>query len=484
MIKLLKDKNKLFLLFILLIAALLRLYKISGYMEFLGDQGRDVIIVHKFLTNGDLMFIGPQTSIGNMYLGPWYYYLIAPFLLLFNFSPVGPAVMAALLGVVTVWLAYKAAKEWFNERVGLITALFLALSPVVIYYSIFSWNPNIMPFFSLVSVWLTWRIWQKREYKKLPWLGISLAMILNSHYLGLLIFPPILFFCFLGFLRVKKDRQIKKQFILHTLYFILLFLVLMSPLLLFDLKHSFVNYNAFYKFFYDRQTTVNLKWYKGFLELPKVVNQLFANFIIKKDSWSAANIFLPVLIVAALLLRKNKTFLFLLAFLVFGLLGLSNYKQHVYAHYFLFLYPFAAIIFGVIVDKLRLFAVPIIFLAVWLMISNWHGWRPANKQMEQSKNIVSFILKESKGEKFSLALIAEQNYDPPYRYFLELQRAFLVDLHEELPEQLFVICEPWGKVNCNPIGHPLWEIAAFGWAEVDQKWEVDGRRVFRLLHNK
>jgi len=86
---------------IVLLAAFFRLYRVSEYMTFLGDEGRDVIIVRRLLTNFDPILIGPGTSIGNMYLGPIYYYLMAPFLLLANFSPVGPAVFIALLGVAT-----------------------------------------------------------------------------------------------------------------------------------------------------------------------------------------------------------------------------------------------------------------------------------------------------------------------------------------------------------------------------------------------
>ena len=75
-------------------------------MEFLGDQGRDVLVIRNFFKHKDLFFIGPQTSIGNMYLGPYYYYLIAPALLLANFNPVGPAVFIALFGIATTYLIF------------------------------------------------------------------------------------------------------------------------------------------------------------------------------------------------------------------------------------------------------------------------------------------------------------------------------------------------------------------------------------------
>ena len=475
---------------ILLLAAFLRFYKLPSYMEFLGDQGRDVVVVRRFLTKGDLMFIGPQTSIGNMYLGPWYYYLIAPFLLLFNFSPVGPAALVAFLGIVTVWLVYKVGKEWFGEKAGLMAALFTAVSPVLTYYSIFSWNPNIMPFFGLWSIWLTWRIWQREEYKKFLLLAVSLTMVLNSHYLGLLLFPPILFFYFLGFLKTRKNQQIKKQFLRHTLYFILLFLFLMSPLLLFDLKHSLSNYNAIYKFFSDRQATVNLKWYKGLFNLPVIFNQLLTNFLLRKDFWQWSYLFLPLFVIGAFVFKKNKQFLFLLTFLIFGLLGLANYKQHIYAHYFLFLYPLVSLALGAVLNKLterksRFFiAAGFCILSVCLMILNWHGFREPNNQMKNVREITDFILQNSESRDFAFALIAERNYDPPYRYFFDLKKAPVVDLHKGLPSQLFVVCEPWGKVNCDPVGHPLWEIAAFGWARISGEWQINGVKVFRLIHTK
>src|SRR3990167_11025306 len=95
-----KNKKELVVIgLILLIGAFFRLYKISSYMTFLGDEGRDVIIVRRIFTELHPPLIGPGTSVGGMYLGPLYYYLMAIPLLIAGFSPVGPAVMVALLGV-------------------------------------------------------------------------------------------------------------------------------------------------------------------------------------------------------------------------------------------------------------------------------------------------------------------------------------------------------------------------------------------------
>ena len=56
------------------------------------------------------------------------------------------------------------------------------------------------------------------------------------------------------------------------------------------------------------------------------------------------------------------------------------------------------------------------------------------------------------------------------------------NLPEKLAEQLFVVCEPF-QVDCNPINNPEWAVAAFGWAKIDNQWEINGIKIFKLIHN-
>src|SRR3990172_6565231 len=99
------------LIAILLLAAFFRLYRIGDYLNFLGDEGRDVMVVRHIL-QGDLTFLGPRSSAGDFYLGPIYYYLMAPLLWLSNFHPVGPAIMIALFSIATVYLIYKIGSKF------------------------------------------------------------------------------------------------------------------------------------------------------------------------------------------------------------------------------------------------------------------------------------------------------------------------------------------------------------------------------------
>jgi len=104
--------------------------------------------------------------------------------------------------------------------------------------------------------------------------------------------------------------------------------------------------------------------------------------------------------------------------------------------------------------------------------------------MATTQAITDSIIENSRGEAFNFALLAKQNYDPGYKYFFYENKAPLYEIKDQLTEQLFVVCEPHKDINCDPINHPEWAIAAFGWSKIDSQWEINGIQVYRLLHAK
>ena len=227
----------------LLLALFLRLYRIDEYMTFLGDEGRDARVLRDLL-QGNLVFIGPQTSIGNMYLGPLYYYLTAPALFLSRLNPVGPAIMVAFLSVLTIYLTYLIAKKWFGLKVAFLSLILFTISPVAIIYSRSSWNPNPMPLFSLLFVYSLHQAIIKGKFKYFFAGSIALAFALQMHYLGLLLIPVALFWIGLLYITIKNKHKYLLELRIYLLRSFLVFVVLMSPLVFFDLKHNFANFNA------------------------------------------------------------------------------------------------------------------------------------------------------------------------------------------------------------------------------------------------
>ncbi len=461
-------------------------------MEFLGDQGRDVFIIRDLFRHGNLFFIGPQTSIGNMYLGPWFYYLIAPSLLLSNFNPIGPAIFIALINIATIFLIYFVAKKWFSPSVAKIAAFLFAISPVVIKYSNFIWNPNIMPFFALLFIYFFFQGIFTQKYRYFIFASLSFIMVLNSHYLGLALLPLPGIYWFLELIRFlkKKSKQLK-PFLINTLLAFFIFFLSLIPQILFDLKHQGQNINALISFFTYRETTVNIKAYKAIPELPAIFNQINTDLISGRDNRVGMMISIIFAILIGLFLIKNyqtKTkspyFWIISGWYFLGLIALALYKQHVYAHYFAFLFPAVFILIAFLIDKFKFIGIPLLFIITYFSLINNPLRNNPNHQMSTVKQISSSIIEKSNGENYNFALLAKQNYDPPYKYFLTMtDETKLSSLHQEVTKQLFVVCEPF-QIDCNPINNPEWGIAAFGWAKIDAQWEIDGIKIFRLIHTQ
>ena len=492
-----------FLGVILLVAAVLRLYKISDYMTFLGDEGRDAIIVRRLLVDADLILIGPGTSIGNMYLGPLYYYMIAIPLLLANFSPVGPAVFIALLGVATVFGVYYVGREWFGKYAGLTASFLYSLSSVVIIYSRSSWNPNIMPAFALLVVYSLWRIWQKREWKWLILLGTSFAFMLQSHYLGLLLAPTIGLFWIITFFEIRKTKLEIKNFVKYSLMGLGIFIFLMSPLVIFDARHGWNNFSSIKKFFAERQETVSARPWNALPKFIPLSEKITTRLVTGKDEGAGVNatliISLGVFWLTFFALKKRgqevnkKALLLIFSWLGFALLGLGLYKQEIYDHYFGFFFAAPFLLVGAVLGYInskgsigKIISIVALLVLIELGIKDNPLIYPPNHQLARTREVAGKIRDEVGEDKFNLAVIAERNYEDAYQYFLEAWDTKVSDLDpqnydETVGKYLFVVCE-LPKAKCDPTHNPKAQVANFGWSKIEAEWEVGGVILYKLAH--
>lgn len=505
------------LLFVLLIGGFLRLYRISEYMTFLGDEGRDAIVVRRLLVNFDPILIGPGTSIGNMYLGPLYYYFMAPWMLLFGLSPVGASIGVALLGVATIFLIWILAREWFGSMYAILASFLYAISPIVITYNRSSWNPNIMPFFALLCVYGMWRVWKNKEFLWLLIVGVSYAFVLQSHYLGLILLPILGMVWVATLLKLTRSKTKKfgdwklkiGSFSTKSIFALLVFLFLMSPLVIFDARHGWNNFNAIQTFFGERETTLSIKPWSSFYKLPEVGTEIitrllggtnlevgvFLSYLLSIGFFLYALQILIKLIKKSVLTTEEQGIFVLIIWAFIGVLGLAAYKQHIYDHYFGFLFPLPFLLFVGLSKKLisaskffGVFVVGLLTLAIILASFESSPLRyPPNRQYQRTEAIAKKVYDESREMPFNFGLIAERNYDDAYQFFLELWGAPMVEINPLMAEititdQLFVICEN-EKSTCNPTTNPKAEIANFGWSKIEEEWMVEGVVIYKLVHN-
>ncbi len=493
------------LIIILLLAAFLRLYKIEGYMTFLGDEGRDVLVVKRMIVDRKWTLLGPTASVGGFFLGPIYYYFMLPFLWLFRLNPVGPAIMVALFGVATVYLIYHVAKEFFDKTAGLIAATLYALSPLVIAYSRSSWNPNLVPFFALLYIYSLYKAVKTNRFQWWFLAGVCIGIGLQLHYLfTFLIVTGVVFL-----LLAKKGLSYLKLWGAKLLGVIIGW----SPFIVFELRHRFPNTKTLYQFIFHGKETglVEMKFQE---RLGEIVFRLFSRLVFyfppseqyylhPKNllfAWRAViilTIFASLTILIKQIIKAKKTeCLLLMVWFVFGIGLFLFYRKAVYDYYLGIMFPLPFLLTANFISFLwqrKIFRFFAVLFFSGLVILNWYGRpfkSPPNRQLEQAKKIAEIIFEKAGKEPMNFALITGQNSDHTYRYFLEIwgNKPVVIENFESDPErktvtdQLLVVCE---VVECKPLGHPLWEVAGFGRAEIVGQWEGPvGIKVMRLEHWK
>ncbi len=471
------------LLLTLLLAAFLRLYRIRDYLTFLGDEGRDVRVVRDLITQGNLVFIGPQTSVGNMYLGPLYYYMMAPALFLSRFDPVGPAIMVALIGVATVGLIWYITRKYFGFWSASLAAFLYAISPVALIYSRSSWNPNPMPFFALLAVWLGFEAWHLKKTRYFVYSFVFLAASIQMHYLGLLLIPVIGIIWLLSLSQEKFSLKFKK----HSVLGIALFLLMMSPLVLFDLKHNYLNLRAILDLVFGRHSAfVSTGHTPGPVSVLKLIS---TDLLLAKQPFGSSNLLLILPIIFAIVRNWKLHFTKVLSlWVLIGFIGLSFYKNEIYIHYLGFLFPAIFILFGTSISSLlklknplfMIMAISITMAITFFSLINTPFKNEPNRQLWRTEKVADIIVRESKGLPFNFGLIAKNNYDESYRYFLENKKANIVRGEDKVVDQLFVVCE--NGDSCHPEGDPQWQVAVFGIARIDWFEQVDSIKIYRLVH--
>ncbi len=495
---------------ILAVASFLRLYRISDYMTFLGDEGRDVLTA-KGILEGNFTLLGPRASAGDFFTGPIYYYLIAPFLWLFKLDPVGPAVLIALIGIATVFLIYKVAKEFFNEKAAIFAAALYAVSPLVVSYSRSSWNPNPMPFVSLLTLYLTYKAVFNPSFKKYLLIGLLLGIAMQLHYISTFLAIIVSLFILLG--NIYKKTNFKTILIPYG-EIMIGFLIGFSPFLAFEARHGFPNTRTIFNFIFGNlSSTPPYMGNMPFIEIVKdVFFRLFGRLVTRFPpveqletidprtvlSWQVLTMLLAVLSLVFLFRMKNKLArILLLNWLFFGIFLFGFYKKPIHDHYFGFMFPLSFLLVGnflseFYISKIKLLKPASAIIFIVLLGFNLYGlpfrYEP-NRQKDQAKKISEFVLSKTDDKPFNFALITPGNSDYAYRFYFEVlgKAPVRIDNPANDPQkktvtnQLLIVCE---DTACKPLGHPLFEVSNFGRAEIVGEWNVSVVKVYKLVHYK
>ena len=446
----------------------------------MGDQGRDAIIVKRIISLEHFPAIGAPTSIGQVYLGPFYYYFIAPWLLFFNYQPIGLAFGVALFSSLYLLINYFVVRELFDKRVALISTIFLSFSSVLIDFSRFSWNPNLLPLFTLLTVYFVIKSLKTNKWYYFALSGAFISFCIQLHYLSLFLLPPIGIIYIIDLFKYRKHAIGK---LVNWLIGLFSFIIFSSPLIIFDLRHDFLNSKLFLALFQSSGTSFLTK-INSLFDSFYYLNLYSFNINLNKFFVYLLLFFLTIILFTLIKKKSNlKTFIFIF---LLTILGMSLYSGPKHPHYFVILYP----LYYIIISNFLVFSKEIgwekyltIIFVIGFIFLNFQKYpyfiNPPNNQISFAKKIAQKISDNITKKKFTVTALPEKYSDSTYRYFLEVwgKRAIEKDSLNKADE-LFVVCEK----KCDLIiGNPMWDIAYFAPNKIIGEWTVEGVKIYKLI---
>lgn len=226
--EILKRKSKIILIIVLFLSAFLRFYDLGKNPPSVDwDEAAIGYNAYSILKTGRDEYgkLLPLTFRSfDDFKPPLYEYLTVPSVAVFGLNEFSVRFPSAFLGVLTVLFTYLLVKELFkNEKLSLLTAFFLAVSPWHLQFSSIAFEANGALFFIVSGAFLFTRGVNKNPKLLIP---ASLFLILSAYtYHSARIFTPLLI---LGLIVLYRQPLLKEK--KYSFPAFLLMLILALPL--------------------------------------------------------------------------------------------------------------------------------------------------------------------------------------------------------------------------------------------------------------
>ncbi len=379
-------KDNLSLFFLVGVSLLFSLIKISQGYTFEWDQSDDASKVMYMIHQKKPLLIGPRVSNDNgFFVGPYHYYFLLPFYFLTQGDPLAGAYAVAFVNILTTIVSFLLIRRIFGYK----TAFFFSLLNSIFVQKI-CWNAMYAPLISIISFYLCYQIINNKKIN-FPLSMLFAGFIANIHLVPISLTPIIIFSFFIS----NKKPKIK-EICLGILFFCLPFL----PLIIFDLRHQFLNIHKLWSMIFDRQN-----------------NFTYDKFLWLKTFWNSLNIFgftsdkfgklfsLIILIISPFLFKNKKNTLLILIWILFPLIVLSQYHGSISEYYYSLITSLVPLFLIISIFKLKnifLRSAIILVLLFFSIKSNIVNNKPLIS-LNDKKAVVKYLVEQQQDQPFNLS---------------------------------------------------------------------------------
>jgi len=223
-------KRYIVVIFIFIGILFLRFWKVPELFNFTFSEEMQAVMAWEQIKNFHPIWIGVSAANINYYLGPGFTYLNA---ILFYFSKGDPVILSyfsALLGFVTVISLFYITNNLFSKNIAIFSSIIYGCSTLINLHDRRFWNPTPIPF---ITLWLIFSLIKAKQNTN--WYiatAILIGLIFHTHLSLLFLLIPTSF---------SILQNIKKIKLTTWATMIFCYLVVTSPLIVFDFVHNFDN---------------------------------------------------------------------------------------------------------------------------------------------------------------------------------------------------------------------------------------------------
>lgn len=366
------NKYSILLALIIVLGFFLRIFNLQQGMVFIGDQGWFYLSARDVFLYGKIPLVGIASSHTWIHQGALWTYLLVPALYIFRFNPVSGAYLSAIIDILAIGLFYKIGSDFFSKRIGLISSLIYATSPLVIMNSRMPYHTSPIPFcmLFLMFVLLKW-IDGNRIY--FPMVLFTMSILYNFELATVVFWPVIMYLLLFGYFKKKQWALMSKKFILIS---IVALLAPMTPIILYDFYNGYAQTLKYAAWFIYKGAQ-----FIGFFH-PNTADHTYiqvVNFFLESYSKlifiSSFYISLFLLIISfgyvfreAIAHKKLTSLTIVIGIIIIGILGFLLSKTPS-AAYLPMLFPGLIIVLVLFLDKLFLKSRIIFFILLFFIIS-------------------------------------------------------------------------------------------------------------------
>lgn len=358
---------------ILLLTLIVHSLYSSLFVIFHQDNARDVALSAQYIEQGQyIVGYGPKVSVWNFKLSPFYYQLHTIVSLMTGNQPLAMKWLTTILESFTPVLLYVLLKEVVTKNKATVLALLYAVSPFLIAFATTSWNPDMIPFFSTLSLvgWLYYLRKNKSWGVVIAIVSVTITIHLHYQSVVLLLFPGFVFLWKL----LRKELDIRPWLVGS-----LIALVITAPYFAAEIKNNWENTRQIVTYF----TSEHTRYYDS-VSKPAYILSFIPSFleriIIEENArWRLGQVlfFTSMPIFGWYAVTKRKVHFWFFLYFMTVVIMLRVYKGIKLDYYMstLFIFPFFLLAYLWRYSKYTIFIVALFF---GLAVSNLLGKQPRN----------------------------------------------------------------------------------------------------------